>query len=371
MDELIGGTATSVHINSSVLMSVLDTGDIVIRQSRLYCQYQPAKSLVIRMTGVINADNNDIDTISRLGYFDKHNGLFFEYSNQIMKIVKRNNDVDEIVTQTDWNFDTLDGNGPSGITIPFDKNLIYNIEFAFLGVGVVKMGVYYGGAFYLAHCFFHTDILYPYIHTPNLPTRYEISSSGGAGELICTCASVQSEGGYNLIGNPFSIGMDTGLIIQNTNLTYGMSIRLKNNKRDIIRLTSISLVCSTSGNFMFDILKILSPAVNPIFIPATPDTPEIKAEYTSADPNAHVEYHFNTVTPTFSIDTTNAILLYRGYFSANVSVDYTNFSEVGGPIYLTAGIGDNSFYSDYIIIRVKKLSSGTETLFMSMNWIEV
>lgn len=59
------------------------------------------------------------------------------------------------------------------------------------------------------------------------------------------------------------------------------------------------------------------------------------------------------------------------FFSSNTNIDYTNFSDIGGPIYLTAGIDDTAFYSDYIIIRVKNIGNQDETLFISMNWIEV
>ncbi len=374
-----GGTVSGPNYNASILMGVTASGNQVIRQSRLYTQYQPGKSLCIRLTGVINANSNGLNTISRIGYFDNLNGLFFEYSKNAtsngmdMKIVKRKQSGsstydDLVIPQGSWNIDKLNGTGTSGINIDFSKNLIYYIEFAYLGVGIVKFGVIYSGTLYIAHILYHTDLTYPYIVSPNLPVRWEISSSGASGlsgQLICTCASVQSEGGYNLQGNPFSAGTafnDTGISVAKQTATYLMSIRLKTNQRRICRLQSVSLFCSTSADVIFEIYKCLSPSVTPF---------NSAPSYTSANTNSSIEYHVNTDGKTFdpTTATSNAILIYKGSFSSNTNIDYTNFSNMGGPIYVTSGITNNS---DYIIVRVYTLITNlTEKFQVSMNWIEV
>ncbi len=376
-----GGTVSGPNYNASILMSVTASGNQVIRQSRLYTQYQPGKSMCIRLTGVINANSNGLNTISRIGYFDNLNGLFFEYSKNAtsngmdMKIVKRKQSGDLtyndlVIPQGSWNIDKLNGTGASGVNIDFSKNLIYYIEFAYLGVGIVKFGVIYSGTLYIAHILYHTDLTYPYIVSPNLPVRWEISSNGTnglSGQLICTCASVQSEGGYNLQGNPFSAGTafnNTGISIANDSFDYLMSIRLKTNQRRICKLQSISLLCSSSTNALYEIYKCLSPSSTPF---------NIEPSYTSANSNSSIEYHTNTDRTTFDPTTpsSNAILIYKGSFLSNTNIDYTNFSDIGGPIYVTAGINQGTFYSDYIIIRTFNLSNQHEKFHVSMNWIEV
>jgi hypothetical protein len=380
MDEYNnGGTISGPNYNASILMSVTANGNQVIRQSRLYTQYQPGKSMCIRLTGVINANSNGLNTISRIGYFDNLNGLFFEYSKSgipeamKMKIVKRKQSGmlafnDFSVDQGNWNVDKLNGQGASGVNIDFTKNLIYYIEFAYLGVGIVKFGVIYSGTLYIAHILYHTDLTYPYIVSPNLPVRWEIFSSGTSGlsgQLICTCASVQSEGGYNLQGNSFSAGTafnSTGISVVKQTETYLMSIRLKTKQRRICRLQSVSLFCSSSTNVIYEIYKCLSPAETPF---------NTAPSYTSANTNSSIEYHVNTDGKTFDPTTaaSNAILIYKGSFSSNTNIDYTNFSNIGGTIYITAGINSNS---DYIIVRVYTLiTDQNETFHVSMNWIEV
>jgi hypothetical protein len=388
MDEYVsGGTSVYQTNNASVLMSVSANNNIVIRQSRLYTAYQPGKSLCIRMTGVLNANTNANNTTSRIGYFDESNGLFFQYSGGVYSIVQRKKNADNTVTDTainrnNWN-DKLDGTGESGITVDFTKNIIYYIEFAFLGVGIVKMGVVFSGTLYIAYTFTHTTLTYPYIATPNLPMRWEISSSGGSGQLICTCGSVQSEGGYNIIGNPFGAGITTSPLIidsANTSNNYIMSIRLTSLARRTVKLVSLSLICTSGSSAIYNLYKVRSPTTNPI-IPNTAVDPDPPAPTFSSITNSDVQYHFNTSTgggtpkSNYLLDFTNADLLYRNYFTANESLNLTNFAQIGGPIYLTAGINTTAFgggyYSDYLVLTAQQISNRDETYYGTMNWIEI
>lgn len=389
MDEYVSPSGASSTYDgttiASVLMSVTANGGKVIRQSRLYTAYQPGKSLCIRMTGVLNAGNNGANTTSRIGYFDENNGLFFQYSGGIISIVKRLNGSDNTpIEQSTWNQDTLDGNGPSGINIDFAKNIIYYIELAFLGVGIVKFGVVYSGTLYIAHILYHTLLTYPYIATPNLPMRWELLSTNttsNTGQLVCTCGSVQSEGGYNLYGNPFAIGMDsTSFSIDsgNTGKNYLMSIRLKASNRKIVKFVALSIVCPSGSSAIYSLYRFKSPTTNPIT--ANPATSPPAPTFSNIN-NSVVQYHFNTSTAggtpvsNYLVDTTNADLLYRNYFTANESLNLSNLSNIGGPIYLTAGIDTTtyggSFYSDYLVMVIQHLSNQDETFYGSFNWIEL
>jgi hypothetical protein len=341
------------------------------------------------MTGVLNANDNDDETISRIGYFDENNGLFYEYSDGNYSIVKRKN-TNELttITRNNWD-DPLDGTGPSGVNIDLTKNVIYYIEFAYLGVGIVKMGIIYSGTLYIAYTFKHTDLTYPYIVSPNLPIRWEITSSGGSGQLICTCGSVQSEGGYNIIGNPFSIG--AGYIYNETipsfsidsattSMQYVMSIRLKPTNRKIVKFVSLSILCASNSSAIYSLYRIRSPSS----IPVTPNTalePDPVAAVFKNINNSVVQYHFNTSTAggtpvsNYLVDISNGELLYRNFFTANESLNLSNLTDIGGPIYLTAGINEtndiNGFKSDYLVLTVQQLSNQDETYYASFNWIEV
>jgi septal ring factor EnvC (AmiA/AmiB activator) len=367
MDEVITGGGASSYALASVEMTVSSASDSVIRQSRTYCTYQPGKSLCIRMTGVLNGNSNASTVTSRLGYFDENNGLFFEYSSSTMKIVKRNNATDTSVSQTNWNMDTMDGNGPSGLNISFAYNMIFYIEFAYLGVGHAKFGIYYNGRLYITHIFKHIDLTYPYMVSPNLPVRYQISSTSGSGKLICNCASVQSEGGYNIIGFPFSAGNgSSGKAISTANPNYLMSVRLATDKRKVVKMQTFSVLCSTSTNACVELYRIFARTTSPIS----------SSSFTAAHTYSIVEYDISGLpgpnsASEFNPATTNAVLICKKFFSSQVNITLVNLAEAGGPLYLSSGIPVSSTFStDYYVLCVRNFG-GADTFYASMDWVEI
>lgn len=86
--EEITGSASKLHNQSeaSISLRVFAASASIIRQSRKYITYQPGKSLLIMMTGTLDAGKyflptpetgyNGNDTISRIGYYDGENGFF-------------------------------------------------------------------------------------------------------------------------------------------------------------------------------------------------------------------------------------------------------------------------------------------------------
>ena len=59
-----------------------------------------------------------------------------------------------------------------------------------------------------------------------------------------------------------------------------------------------------------------------------------------------------------------------------VYLNLTNFAQIGGPIYLTAGIDSSTFggsyYSDYLVLTARRIGSASdETFYGSMNWLEI
>lgn len=199
-----GGTATHLPNESSVrLRCTTASGDKVIRQTRCYHRYQPGKSQLIEMTGVMGAIKTNVR--QRLGYFDNNNGLFFQQDGTNLSVVRRTYasgaTVDNEYTQANWNMDTLDGNGPSGITLDTSKAHIFVIDMQWLGVGRIRFGVVVDGMTYYCHEVVNANVLTEvYMTTANLPLRYEIENTGTTAsetDLKQICATVQSEGGFD------------------------------------------------------------------------------------------------------------------------------------------------------------------------------
>ena len=205
-ENIITGSGTAVYQSnesSTRLTCTTSTGDKVIRQTREYFNYQPGKSLRLAMTGILGAAKDGVR--QRVGYFDNNNGVFFEQTSSGIYIVIRSDTsgspVDTRVEQSNWNIDTLDGGGLSGVTIDLSKGNIYVLDIQWLGMGRVRAGWSVDGNFYYAHQFLHANTIDKvYMRTANLPLRYEIENTGTPASstyMDHVCVEIESEGGYN------------------------------------------------------------------------------------------------------------------------------------------------------------------------------
>lgn len=266
--SLVSGSGAAQTLDTYapvVHMTVSGLGDRVVRQSRLYTQYQPGKSLLFYMTGRIATNTAQTGILSKIGYYDDNNGVFFAWNEGMMSVGIRTSTasgtpVDTLIPFTAWNQDRLDGSGPSGITVDWTTTLIYVINMAWLGVGVVQFGVIWGGQFYQAHTIYNIGGTTTYTATSNLPIRYSIQSTGGAGQLDMICASASSESGYSIRGSPFSVSTATKTV--SSTETYLLALRLKQDYRTVITLNNLSVVCATGGNLQITVYRYLE--TNPV-----------------------------------------------------------------------------------------------------------
>ena len=238
-ENIITGGASATYnynISSTRLACTTASGDKVIRQTREYFKYQPGKSLRIAMTGLVGEAKSGV--VKRLGYYDDGNGVFFEQtSTGGLFLVRRTNTSGSVtetrVPQSEWNVDTLDGNGKTQVTLDITKAQIFLMDVQWLGVGRVRMGFSIDGAFYYAHQFFHANLISEvYMRAANLPLRYELentSTTDGTAYMDHICVSVESEGGYNPKG--VTRIASTGVTHRTVGAAYVpiIAIRLKSN----------------------------------------------------------------------------------------------------------------------------------------------
>jgi len=262
------GTASAIHNSDQGLIECdigTALGDSVKRESTKVFSYQPGKSLLILQTFVMNSAKTGLR--QRYGYFNSDNGLFFEQENNTYSFVKRSSVsgtvTDTKITQNNWNVDTMDGTGPSGITLDFSKAQILFTDVEWLGVGSVRMGFIVDGVYYICHIFHHANIIdSTYMTTACLPVRAEIENIAGtasASKLKIICASVISEGGYELKGKPFSVGHSIAneYSIATSGVLYPLlSVRLKSSQLDAIVLPKrFSLAVTGNTNYQFKLIK--------------------------------------------------------------------------------------------------------------------
>lgn len=251
----VSGNATSVHstTNAATTMHV-ESGDTIIRQTYERFNYQPGKSQLILMTGVLGEPV--ANSVGRIGYFDGLDGIFIERNGTVLRWVIRKNGVDNAVDQVDWSEDPLDGSGASGFDYDPTKAIIFIIDFEWLGVGQVRCGMVIQGKIIYAHHFNHSNLVTSvYMRSPNLTLRYELSSDGATSELVHICSTVMVEGGLEPLGvtRARSVPQRTGLA---TGVTYAfMGIRLKSTHFGLtIQQLGLSVFSSTNSSLRWRLL---------------------------------------------------------------------------------------------------------------------
>jgi hypothetical protein len=254
------GTASAVfNTNQGLIdLNVDNTANSeVVRETTKVFSYQPGKSLLIMNTFVMEPAKTGLR--QRVGYYGANNGVYIELANSTLYIVKRSSVsgvlVDTRIAQSSWNNDTLDGTGPSGITLDISKAQILYMDIEWLGVGCVRVGFVIDGKFILCHVFYHANIITStYITTASLPLRYEIKNTAGtsgSSTLKQICSTVISEGGYELRGTQqaVSIPIATPRTLATAGTYYPIiSLRLKTTTLDAIAvMTALSIMGIGNG----------------------------------------------------------------------------------------------------------------------------
>lgn len=211
----LGGVATFLPNEASMSLTVgPSSGSLCQRRSRERFRYQAARSHQVISTGVLGSST--LNVVQKIGYYDNLNGVYFQQSEFGLAVVLRSSTsgspIETLVNQSDWNVDSFDGTGPSGIQLDPTKANIFYIEFEWLGAGVVRMGFSVNGVIYICHRFLNTnDIDSVYMGSGSLPCTYEIFTIGpivGTVLMKQICTSVLSEGGQPLV--PFRATAGTG-----------------------------------------------------------------------------------------------------------------------------------------------------------------
>lgn len=227
------GGASIIHDRwgSSVDLTVSNDGEEIIRQLKEYQRYQSGNGQAIKMTYAPDVNSDEIELVLRTtsGAFQDiidgapGPGTVFDY----------------VIPRDEWNYDKLDGNGPSGITLNLDCAQIFTPDLEWLSVGTIRFGFDIGGIFIATHMLHNANILKrAYMTTANLPCRHTIrredttiiqeigyndhyngifirykANGQTSGTLKQICTAIESEGGLEEeAGFPFSAGAGSSTI---------------------------------------------------------------------------------------------------------------------------------------------------------------
>lgn len=267
-------SAHSVNTASTVITSSDTTAGKFTRQTFMRFNYQPGKSQLLSMTGILDRSGGGTGVQRRIGLFDDDNGLFFEDDEGTIKVVRRTNvtgsAVDNKVSQSSWNIDKMDGTGVSGITVDWTKLQIFCVDFEWLGVGRVRIGLIIAGVIFYVHEFLNANILDKvYMSTPNLPLRYQMITTGSSpvSTMECNCSTIMSEGGTTDLGvlrYKSTAGAHIDAATQNTIYAI-VGIRLKTTHVGAtIKIINMSLT-EHQGSKFYEWMLILNPSVTGTF----------------------------------------------------------------------------------------------------------
>ena len=275
--ELLSGSGTSSVHTASLAQTVMtvpaSNGACAIRQTKMRFNYTPGVSSLFYMSGRAPPEAN---TIKRIGYFsslttapyDPFDGIFFQMYGSVPSWNIALTGGIKSVPQSQWNLDKLDGTGPSNISASYDNGQIWTFDFEWLGMGRVRCGQVIGGEFIYCHEFLHGNIeKNVYMGSPNLPLRYEIRSTGGAGSMTHICSAIMSEGGSKSLGSYHSVSTKNTHVDANTiGTVYALcGIRLATESFVAqIEPSNMSLLALTNDAFQWKLLlnPVLTGSVN-------------------------------------------------------------------------------------------------------------
>jgi hypothetical protein len=257
-EEMLDGESTFVYEDSLMVLSTSASGGYVIRQTPVHFNYQPGKSLLVNMTGLLTPADG---IIKRMGMFqslsaapfEPADGVYFEMNGTVPQfVIKKTSGTGSTITapQSAWNIDRLNGTGSSGIVIDFNKSQILVLDYEWLGIGRVRFGFVIGGKIYYAHAVSFINALEaPYMRSPNQPVRYEIRQIGDTpGSMKQICSSVMVEGGEDNIGSAIAIDPNNNVTGIDTSYRPILMVRLKPTAHDtVVKLLQVD-VFNTGNN---------------------------------------------------------------------------------------------------------------------------
>ncbi len=381
IDEYISGSATSDENSDSYIeMTVSADGAQVVRQSHEYIQYQPGKSKLVYMTGVLCMTDAP-GCISRIGCFDDTiGGVYIQQEDGDISVVIQHTNTAVGVprtsadpTVTKWT-DPLDGTGLSGINIDFTKAQIFWFDFEWLGVGQVRCGIVYEGRHITYYTFTHANaLLAPYIPTAKLPIRFDIAGNssyiGTPHTMRMICGTVISEGGYSPAGRLFSYPFPTGVPLSSTNTPVAvLAMRLQPvfpKNSTTIKIKSINIF-NTDNNAGGRWALIMQPGYG--------SSPSIWASPTTISESV-VQIIQPVISPASPLPIPSSTrVLYSGFFNTREAATFvTSTDELIAAPAITTNLSmpsPTSADSDVVILVCSQLY-GTPTVYANINWIEI
>jgi hypothetical protein len=219
------GTGTRTFEDGSINDLAVTAGQYLVRQSKQYLPYFSGKSQFVEIT--FDTFGTQEGVTKRVGYFsssatapfdDNFDGWYLESSDTIYLVVV--NDGTEVLRKpiNEWlGYSQLS-------TYDWDNFTVVLVDFLWLGGATLRLFVKNpAGGFTLAHQFDYAGTQPGvFMRSPNLPVRYEIRSTTGAGSFRAICSQVATEGALSTQSKSLALWHDTLLSANSVGTIYAV-----------------------------------------------------------------------------------------------------------------------------------------------------
>lgn len=355
-----GATVTHDAVNRDALFTfaATPTGGQAGMQSYEHFRYRAGHSHLSYIT--FNMGGGVANVVKYAGYSDGVNGIEFQLNGLTpqVTIITNTSEIDEVITQPNWNLDKLDGTGPSAITIDFTTVQILVIDFQALYVGRVRIGFDLNGVVNWCHEFDHANNdVFPYFATANLPIRCGMTCDATVSTTMnFICCTVQTESsGESTEGFQFS--QDATVTAASGAPTHLLSIQPKATFNSITNRTKI----------IIDGIEIIVTGNNPVkYTLCLGDVLTGTTAFIDAN-TTYSAVEYNNLGTTSG---TPAIILLTGFIGSSNQVKGTTSRDVDSKYPFTLDVAGVARPLGRVTLLVEGIG-GTSAVLGSINWTEI
>ena len=188
--EVTGGTVTQADSMAVLQTGTNSTGAATLDSVKII-KYRNGSGSVVRFTALFTTGIANSTQI--IGVGDDEDGFFFGYNGATFGVMRRRNSSDTWTAQSSWSEDTMDGSGPSGMTLDQTKLNVLEVQYQWLGSGqiIFKVENPDTGMFVDVHKIKYANSnTVPSVYNPSFPMHLSVVNSGNLTNLTLKTASL-------------------------------------------------------------------------------------------------------------------------------------------------------------------------------------
>jgi hypothetical protein len=334
-----GSNSYEISTGSINLQTNASSGSLSEIRTNQYYKLQLGKTIIIRQGIRFQSSGTNNDT--SFGLFDDNYGVYFKLSNSLLNVGfldTMSTGVTNEYSSLNFNFDKLDGSGPSGIILDTTKYNLYEIRIGWNGV--LFLDFYING--FLCHRIRNYNISdKPFFQIDRLPISIKSLNSN-----LSTATSVY----YN----------SSCILIENGNLQNNYSFSISNDSEKTISYSDeVPLLSIRSKNLINTIenRKIIIPKLIGLFTQGNRikyrlliNCNLVGASFNSVNTYSSVEYDFDSTSFTGGFE------IYKNYLSKNedhIDLDLKYMFNLYG-----RNLKQNAFATSTDILTIVVVSNG-------------